>query len=125
MRLYLIRHGETDWNRYGFYQGTSDIPLNERGRAQAAALAERLAGVRFDGAYTSPLQRARDTALTVIGERRVPVVELPELRELSYGLWQGRGSQPRGRCNAGLEWRWKHTPWSVRFPGGESLAEVG
>jgi broad specificity phosphatase PhoE len=123
-RIYLVRHGETDWNRLGLYQGTSDVPLNETGRGQAAALAKRLRAVQFDAIYTSPLRRARDTAEAVSQGRSLEPIELPELRELSYGLWQGRGSEPRGRCDAGLEWRWRFAPWSVRFPGGETLAEV-
>jgi broad specificity phosphatase PhoE len=124
MTLYLIRHGETAWNRHGLYQGTSDIPLNAAGRAQAETLAEALRGVRLDAAYTSPLRRARDTAATVLGDRDVPLGVLPELRELCYGLWQGRGAAPLGRCNPGLEQRWRDRPWSVRFPGGECLADV-
>jgi broad specificity phosphatase PhoE len=124
MQIYLIRHGETDWNRRGLYQGTTDVPLNALGRRQADALAKALAPVRFDAAYTSPLRRARETAGAVLAGRSVPLHVLPELRELSYGLWQGRASQPRGRGNAGLEWRWRHDPWTVRFPGGETLDEV-
>jgi broad specificity phosphatase PhoE len=122
--IYLIRHGETDWNRAGLLQGTSDIPLNRAGRQQAERLAERLAGVSLDAAYTSPLRRARATAEAVLSGRALPLVELPELREICYGLWQGRGAAPRGRCNPGLEWRWRSSPWRVRFPGGESLMEV-
>ncbi|MDB4949912.1 MAG: phosphoglycerate mutase [Gemmatimonadetes bacterium] len=124
MKVYLIRHGETDWNRRGLYQGTTDVSLNDAGRVQARVLAEVLAGVRFDAAYTSPLRRARETAEAVMAGRGVQLGVLPELREISYGLWQGRGMVPAGRCDAGLEWRWKHDPWSVRFPGGETLADV-
>jgi broad specificity phosphatase PhoE len=124
-RIYLIRHGETDWNRHGLYQGTSDTALNAAGREQAHSLAESLRAVRFDAAYTSPLRRARDTATAVLeGRGEIPLTALPELRELSYGLWQGRGSHARARCSPGLEWRWREDPWSIRFPGGEALAEV-
>lgn len=122
--IYLVRHGETDWNRRALYQGTTDVPLNAAGRAQAEALGEALREVRFDAAYTSPLRRARDTAEAVLRGTGVPLVTVPELRELSYGLWQGRGSRPAGRCSPGLEWRWRHDPWSVCFPGGESLYDV-
>jgi broad specificity phosphatase PhoE len=123
-RLYLIRHGETDWNRRGIHQGTTDVPLNDDGRAQAAALAEALRGVAFDAAYTSPLSRAVDTARIVLGPSAVPLVTLPGLRELSYGLWQGRGAESARRCDPGLAWRWRERPWEARFPGGESLDEV-
>jgi broad specificity phosphatase PhoE len=122
--LYLVRHGETAWNRRGLYQGTTDVPLSAEGRTQAETLAAALREVDFDAAYTSPLRRARETAETVLRGRGVPLVEVPELRELSYGLWQGRGMEPAGRCSPGLEWRWREDPWSVRFPGGETLEEV-
>lgn len=122
--LYLIRHGETDWNRRNLYQGTTDVPLNDAGRAQAEALAGRLGGVRFDAGYTSPLRRAADTARAVLRGTEVPLVAVKGLVELSYGLWQGRGQEPGGRCDPGLEWRWRESPWRVRFPGGESLEEV-
>jgi broad specificity phosphatase PhoE len=124
LKLYLIRHGETEWNRRGLFQGTTDVPLNAAGRAQAEKLAAALSVVRFDAAYTSPLTRARETARAVLAGRGVPLHELPALREISYGLWQGRGFVPSGRCSAGLEWRWRHSPWQVRFPGGESLPDV-
>ncbi len=122
--VYLVRHGETDWNRLGLYQGTTDIPLNRKGREQATQLAGALQSVRFDAAYTSPLRRARDTAAAVLGNDSVPVVLLRELREISYGLWQGRSSRAHAHCSPGLAWRWRETPWKVRFPGGESLEEV-
>lgn len=122
--LYLVRHGETDWNRLGLLQGTTDVPLNAAGREQARALAEALREEEMDAAYSSPLSRALQTAEAVLEGRGVEIRVLPELRELCYGLWQGRGSQPRGRCNPGLERRWREDPWSVRFPGGETLPEV-
>ncbi|MBW3655638.1 MAG: histidine phosphatase family protein [Gemmatimonadetes bacterium] len=122
--VYLVRHGETEWNHAGLLQGTADIPLNAAGRAQAAALAKGLEGVDFDAAFTSPLRRARDTADAIVADRRVPMAVVPELREMSYGLWQGRGTASRVRCAPGLEWAWRNDPASVRFPGGESLHEV-
>ncbi len=122
--LYLVRHGETDWNRLGLLQGTRDIPLNARGHEQAAALARALQEVRWNAAYTSPLRRAVDTAAAVLRGSDVVPTTLPELRELSYGLWQGRGPAARARCASGLERRWREQPWTVRFPGGETLAEV-
>jgi len=68
LRLLLARHGETDWNRSGHYQGHADIPLNDLGRTQARALAERLAGEAIDAIYASDLQRAAETA-RIVGER--------------------------------------------------------
>jgi broad specificity phosphatase PhoE len=120
--LYLIRHGETDWNRRNLYQGTTDVPLNDAGREQAEALAERLRGVAFDAAYTSPLRRAADTARAVLRGTGVPLMKVRELMELSYGLWQGRSQEASGEPE--LELRWRQAPWTVRFPGGESLEDV-
>lgn len=122
--LYLARHGETDWNRLGLCQGTMDVPLNPRGVRQAEELAGHLRAVALDACYTSPLRRALGTAETVLCGRAIETVVLPELRELCYGLWQGRSAYGQARCNPGLEWRWRHSPWTVRFPGGETLAEA-
>jgi alpha-ribazole phosphatase len=89
--IYLIRHGETDWNQDKMIQGQTDIPLNARGRRQAEALAGRLSTVPLELIYTSDLNRASETAKIIAGKqpRQVPVVEMPELRELDYGLWEG------------------------------------
>ncbi|HEX8360063.1 MAG TPA: histidine phosphatase family protein [Longimicrobium sp.] len=122
--LYLIRHGETDWNRLNLYQGTTDVPLNGVGREQAEALAARLGGVAFSAAYTSPLRRAADTARAVLRGTGVPLMKVRELSELSYGLWQGQAPGPGGRCDPAVERQWRQSPWTVRFPGGESLEDV-
>src|SRR5690606_21641226 len=69
--LLLARHGETDWNREGRWQGHANVPLNERGREQARELAQRLAGVAIDVIYASDLARAHETALIVAEDRRM------------------------------------------------------
>jgi len=90
--LYLIRHGETDANVAGVWQGSTDSPLNPRGIAQARALARRMAEARLPIAaiYTSPLQRARQTAEIIsraLGD--VPVIPDPGLEEFHLGAWEG------------------------------------
>jgi broad specificity phosphatase PhoE len=88
-RILLARHGETDWNRLGRWQGHADPPLNDAGRKQAAALAERLAGDGIAAIYTSDLARASDTA-RVVGDRLgLDVVEDRGLREIDVGSWSG------------------------------------
>ena len=87
--LLLARHGETDWNRARRWQGHADRPLTERGRAQAAALAERLIEISLDAVYSSDLRRAADTAAAVAEAQGLEVVELRDLREVSVGSWQG------------------------------------
>lgn len=74
-RVYMIRHGETDWNKAHRLQGWSDIPLNERGRAQAACAAKMMASVPLDVIYTSPLKRAVETADIIRGERDIPFLQ--------------------------------------------------
>lgn len=85
----LARHGETDWNRAGRWQGWADPPLNDLGREQAAELAERLRDTPFDAVYTSDLRRAHETAVIVAEPHGVPVVTDPGLREIDVGSWSG------------------------------------
>lgn len=87
-RLWLVRHGETDWARLGRHTGRTDIPLTERGRAEAAALATRLAGREFGQVLSSPLSRALETAkLAGFGDR---VETTDDLLEWDYGADEGR-----------------------------------
>src|SRR5512139_4231488 len=88
--LLLARHGETDWNAAGRWQGHTDIPLNEIGRAQAAALADRLRSEGIGAVVTSDLSRARHTAEIVAGALGVPVALVdPGLREQRFGSFEG------------------------------------
>jgi broad specificity phosphatase PhoE len=85
--LLLVRHGETDWNRTGRWQGHSNTPLNELGRQQARDLAESLDGV--DVVYSSDLDRARETAEILAERLGVEIRFDPRLRERSFGAWEG------------------------------------
>jgi probable phosphoglycerate mutase len=89
--FFLIRHGETEWNRDGRWQGHADVPLSMRGREQAQALAQRLADERIavDYIYASDLSRASETAQIVARKLGMPVHTLPDLRELHLGSWSG------------------------------------
>ena len=85
--LLLVRHGETDWNRLGRWQGHSDTPLNARGREQARELAPQLDGV--DVVYSSDLARARETAEILAEELGADVRLDARLRERGFGAWEG------------------------------------
>ena len=89
MRLYIMRHGETDWNKIKQLQGKSDVPLNDFGRMLARKTAEALEKVPFDLVITSPLSRARETALIVKGEREIPLIEDARIEEMSFGIYEG------------------------------------
>jgi len=86
--LLLVRHGETDWNRDGRWQGGSDTRLNDLGREQARALADELDG-NIDVVYSSDLARARETADIVAAKLGLEVRVDPRLRERSFGSWEG------------------------------------
>jgi broad specificity phosphatase PhoE len=88
-RILLARHGETEWNRLGRWQGHADPPLNDTGRGQAEALAGELAGDGVTAVYSSDLRRASETA-RIVGDRlALPVTEIPALREIDVGSWSG------------------------------------
>lgn len=88
LRVYLARHGQTDGNLKGIAQGWTDTELNETGRQHAAALAERLRGVKLDAIYSSTLIRSRTTAEAVAAGRDLKVLSLPGLREVGLGRFE-------------------------------------
>jgi broad specificity phosphatase PhoE len=84
-----VRHGRTEWNAARRFQGQSDIPLSEEGRAQARATAAALTGVPLDALVSSDLSRALDTARAIGADRALEVVPDPRLREFAFGEWEG------------------------------------
>jgi broad specificity phosphatase PhoE len=86
MKIYLARHGETDWNAARKLQGWTDISLNEKGKAQAQDLATILASTELDGIYCSALKRSFETGCAL---NRSPLIQLPELNEQSLGAYEG------------------------------------
>lgn len=89
MKLYIMRHGETDWNKSRRLQGQSDIELNEFGRMLARKTRDGLRDVAFDLIITSPLKRARETAEIVRGEREILLLEDQRIQEMSFGSYEG------------------------------------
>jgi probable phosphoglycerate mutase len=116
--FYLIRHGETDWNLHGRWQGHTDIPLNPAGRAQAQRLAARLRadGARFDANYSSDLQRAWETAAVVGAALDLAPLALPALREINVGSWSGL---------TGAEVRAQDRVTYARYTSGEDVPRGG
>ncbi|MDQ6943790.1 MAG: histidine phosphatase family protein [Candidatus Eremiobacteraeota bacterium] len=89
MQLICVRHGRTAWNADKRFQGHTDIPLDDEGRAQATALAALLRNERIDAAVSSDLARAAETARIVLGPRDVPLRLNPDWREMQFGAWEG------------------------------------
>jgi len=87
--MWLVRHGETDWNLRNIVQGQSDIPLNETGLAQARMIALKLKPEPFAAIYASDLDRARTTARIIAEQLNLPVRIDPRLREIQQGSWEG------------------------------------
>ena len=116
LRLYIARHGETDWNALHRLQGWTDRPLNETGRRQAVELAGTLKGIRLDAIYSSTVSRSRDTARTFAGTA-MTVKSLDGLRERNYGHFQG-GS------DTAAEYLRRSNDWTDRLDDGESLNQL-
>jgi len=122
--ILLARHGETDDNREPIrIQGRLDTPLNDTGRAQAAELAERVAGEGIKAIFCSDLQRARETA-QIVGRRLglEPLVD-PRFAEGDRGELEGRYWRDVAREDPDLYAAWRRAGEGFRFPGGESLRE--
>jgi len=124
-RLLLVRHGETDWNRQGRFQGQIDIPLNANGLAQAEAARIFLEGVPIQRAYTSCMARPRQTAEVILRSHPgVPLTSSRGLMEIGHGLWEGCLEQEIAACWPELLRDWKRAPETVQMPEGETIQEV-
>lgn len=89
MMMYIVRHGETDWNRERRVQGHTDIELNDYGRKLAEETAEGVRDIKLDLCFTSPLKRAKETAMIVLGGRQIPVYDEPRIQEICFGRYEG------------------------------------
>jgi phosphoserine phosphatase len=123
-RFLLIRHGETDWNRAGKFQGQIDVPLNDNGRQQASLAAEFLKTIQIDFGFTSPMSRPKETAEIIIEGRELTLVEDADLREIGHGLWEGKYESEIEAEYPGELQRWHTHPESVQMPEGENLQDV-
>ena len=129
-RIKLVRHGQTAWNVGASsaegerFRGRIDLPLNERGRAQAQALARRLADEPIAAIYASPLQRAMETAEPTSRRLGLTVQPLEGILDINYGDWQEHPHSEVAQLYPALYRQWLQEPHLVQIPGGESLEEV-
>ena len=124
VRLFTVRHGETEFARERRFTGARDVPLTPRGRQQSAAVARALDGVFLGAVYASPLERARVSAEAIAAPHKMPVRLAPPFREMSFGEWEGLTRAEMAVRFADAYEAWRATPHLVLPPGGERLDDV-
>jgi len=125
LRLLLVRHGETEWNRVSRFQGGIDVPLNDNGRQQAQMASEFLKDVQIDFAISSPMLRPKETAEIILKSHPSVNLELQEaLKEINHGLWEGKLESEIKQEYADLLHQWQTAPETVQMPEGENLQQV-
>lgn len=123
-RVILVRHGLTAWNLGHRFQGHQDVPLSDLGRRQAQRIAVRLQHERLTSAFASDLARTRETAEAVTSQQEIQLNVTPELREMSFGAWEGLTSKQIERKYP-TEWSaWIEDPVHTSPPDGESLEHL-
>lgn len=122
MRLYLVRHGETDWNKQGLIQGSSDIPLNEYGRELARLTAKGLKDIKFDKVYASPYIRAYETAEILCSHQEITITKDARIKEFGFGSFEGKSIELLSKDEAFKEfWKCFSNPEEyVAIEGAES-----
>ncbi len=118
--LYLIRHGETNENKNGIVIGSTNAPLNDTGRAQAAFLRDRINALEVNALYSSPLSRAVDTASITFGTD-TPIVTDSSLQEFHFGDWENRHFSDISKQYPELWQSWINDWENTEIPGGESF----
>jgi len=121
--IIIIRHGETEWNKTGRFQGHSDVPLSAEGRAQAAALGRNLALDHVDAIYASDLTRAMETAAPLAKRFGLEVISDPLLRELNFGAWEGRNFNDVNAENPNAMKNFYTDPEQADIPESEPFPE--
>ncbi len=125
IRLLLVRHGETDWNRDQRFQGQIDIPLNATGEQQGQKAADFLSQIKIDQAFSSSMLRPKLTAEIILKYHPQLSLELLDsLKEISHGKWEGKLEAEIEAEFPGDLQRWQSTPESVQMPEGENLDDV-
>jgi len=124
-RIFLIRHGETNWNKEGRFQGQIDIPLNENGKNQARKTFEYLRNISFNKAYSSSMHRPFETAEIILQNNKdLKIEKIDSLIEISHGLWEGKLEAEIREEWPNLLKNWHDKPEEVIMPEGESIKDV-
>ena len=120
--VFLLRHGETAWNKLGRVMGRTQVPLGADGIQQIQKIAPLVATLELDGIYTSPLRRAVQTAKVVAAETKLPIRKNEGLNEIAYGEWAGRYFEDL--IDDELYHRFIKSPAKTLLPGGETISDV-
>lgn len=123
-RIYLIRHGETEFNRLGVFRGRYDVDLNQNGRLQAKEIAKALSGEGLEFIVTSPLKRAFETAKTIADELGIRLEVEEGFNNINLGSWQGVPKDKIKQDFPDLWHLWITQPEKLVIPGAETLAQV-
>lgn len=124
MRIYLIRHGQTDWNIQGKIQGSHDIPLNETGLMQAEKLAAGMESRPVKKIFSSTLKRAMKTAEALGSRQEAEIIPMPQLIEVEFGKWEGLTWEEIEKAYPKEYRHWVTDPAQAAPPGGESQKEI-
>jgi len=123
-RIILVRHGQAEWNQVERFRGWADLDLNELGRRQAEAAADRIARWSVAAVYSSPLRRAVTTAQILAQKLGVEAKPVQGLIDINFGQWQGLSPEEAAVRGGSLYSLWLKSPHLVQFPKGENLGEV-
>jgi phosphoserine phosphatase len=123
-RVVIVRHGRTEWNRVERFRGRAEIGLDKVGMKQAEAAAKRMREWPISAIYSSPLCRAMTTAEIIAAPFKLNVQPIPGIIDIDYGEWQGLSTEQVVAKDGNLYSQWIESPYKVKFPAGESFAEV-
>lgn len=124
MRILLLRHAETEWNRERRYQGWRDSPLSPAGSDQAESASRLLAASPLAAVWSSPLARARETAALIAAPHKLPVCEANAFKEMAFGDWEGLTRDEVRHRYPDAHRAWAETPHEAVWPGAETLGGV-
>ncbi len=123
-KIFLVRHGETDWHLEHRILGRTNKSLNGHGLEQGRLIAQRFADEELAALYVSPIQRCRETIAALAELKGMEPVVIDDLMEVDFGEWDGRKSADIMSESPDLMHQWLMNPSSLRVPGGETMAEV-
>ena len=122
--IYLVRHGQTAWNKEEIFRGRTDIPLDETGLKQAELAGEYFKAMVIQGVYSSPLLRAWQTAEPIALFQNLKAQPTEGIIDMSFGNWEGHALQEIERIDPETYRQWREEPHLAKLPGGESLDDV-